>query len=158
MIDCVYYNDYIRFFRDGTAERFFKSKGWKIVENTANSNGYNVISINHRKIKRHRILAYCFLGLENIIGTSSGEDVIDHIDNNKINNRVKNLWITTQQGNQFNRPTAKGYHWDKKSKKWRARIKLNGKSIHLGLYDTEEEAREAYLRGKEKYHIRFNSN
>ena len=158
MIDCVYYNDYVRCYRSGAVERFFKRKGWSIVENTANENGYNKIGINGRNIKRHRLLAYCFLGLENIIGTLSGEIVIDHINGIRIDNRVKNLWITTQQGNNHNRTKAKGYGWNKQSKKWRAEIRLNGKTIHLGLYDTEEEAREAYLRGKEKYHIRFNLN
>jgi hypothetical protein len=154
MIEVVYYNDKIRCFRNGVVERLFKRKGWTIVENTANSNdGYNQIGINGKNIYRQRLLAFCFLGLENIVGEKGADDCIDHINNDRIDNRVKNLRITTNQGNQHNQTKAKGYYWDKQSNKWRAKICLNRKNIHLGLYATEAEARQAYLTAKDKYHI-----
>jgi len=155
MIDCVYFNDYIRCFRDGRVERIdkrFKNPKWRIIENTDNENGYNDIKINGKIIKRQRLLAYFFLGLDNISGTLSGEIVIDHINGIRLDNRVENLRITTQQGNQHNRQTAKGYCWNNQAKKYQASIGLNGKPIYLGLYDTEEEARQAYLVAKPKYH------
>ena len=37
--------------------------------------------------------------------------------------------------------------------KWRASIRINTKPIHIGYFDTEEEAHQAYLQAKEKYHI-----
>jgi hypothetical protein len=83
----------------------------------------------------------------------SGVDVIDHIDENKINNCVANLRITNQSGNQQNRKDAKGCYFYKASQKWVARIMINHKQIHLGYYNTEEEAHEAYLDGKRKYHL-----
>jgi hypothetical protein len=46
---------------------------------------------------------------------------------------------------------AKGY--TKRKNKWIAQIKLDYKNIYLGSYNTEEEARQAYLLAKEKYHI-----
>jgi hypothetical protein len=154
MIDCVYFNDKIRCYRNGVVERFWRNKYWKVVENNANNgDGYNTIKINGKMIKRHRLLAYCFLGLENIVGEKGADDCIDHRYGNKLDNSVANLRITTHQGNQHNRPTAKGYCWHKQSNKWNASIALNGKRIHLGLYDTEEEAHQSYLRGKAKYHI-----
>ena len=152
MIDCIYYNDDVRCYRDGVVERKFKKKGWSIVENTANENGYNKIEINGTSFKRHRLLAYCFLGLDNIVGESGRDDCIDHINGIKLDNRVANLRITTIQGNQHNHTTAKGYYWDKQKKKYHASIGLNGKNIYLGLYDTEEEARQAYLDAKPIYH------
>lgn len=76
---------------------------------------------------------------------------IDHINGNRIDNRISNLRNVTQQENTFN-SVSKGYDFDKKEKKWRARIKINNKSIYLGRYDTEEDARQAYLEAKEKYH------
>ena len=154
MIDCVYYNDYVKCFRDGRVERIdkrFKNPKWRIIENTDNENGYNDIKINGVYIKRHRLMAYCFLGLKNIVGKSGANDCIDHIDNNKLNNSVENLRITTPQGNNQN-TKAKGYYWDKRRKKYQASIRLNGKLIYLGYYDTEEEAHEAYLRAKPIYH------
>jgi len=157
MIGVVYYNDFIRCYRNGVVERIdknFKKREWRIVENNANDTyGYNTIKIGDKMIKRHRLLAYCFLGLENISGTLSGKIVIDHKSGIKIDNSVANLRITTQQGNNHNQTKAKGYYWDKKSKKWKAGIKLNGKTIYLGYYNTEAEAHQAYLDGKEKYHI-----
>jgi len=154
-IDCVYFNDYIRCFRDGRVERLdkrFKNPKWRIIENTDNENGYNDIKINGVDIKRHRLMAYCFLGLKNIVGKSGANDCIDHINGDKLDNRVENLRITTHQGNQQNQTKAKGYYWNNEKNKWRASIGINGKLIHLGYYDTEEEAHEAYLRAKPIYH------
>jgi len=42
----------------------------------------------------------------------------------------------------------KGYYWHKQIKKYHSQIKINGKRKSLGLYDTEEEAKEAYLKAK----------
>ena len=63
---------------------------------------------------------------------------------------MNNLRIVTNQENQFNR-NAKGYH--KNGKKFQAQISINGKNINLGMFDTKEEAHQAYLQAKEKYHI-----
>ena len=41
-----------------------------------------------------------------------------------------------------------GVRWFKRDKKWRAQIKIDDKDTHLGSYDTELEAAEAY---KKKY-------
>jgi len=151
MIDCIYYNDDVRCYRDGVVERNYRDCYWRIVENTDNhSKGYNRVRINGKKISRHRLIAYCFLGLDDIVGEKNNNNCIDHINRNKLDNRVENLKITTNQGNHFNLSKAKGYSWDKN--KWKAKITLNGKHIHLGRYDTEEEARQAYLDAKPKYH------
>ncbi len=152
MIDCVYYNDKIRCYRNGRVERFWK-KGWNIVENTANAGkGYNHLKINGKMIYRHRLLAYCFLGLENVVGERGRDDVIDHISGIPLDNSVANLRITTQQGNTQN-TKAKGYYLDKRRNKYQASIILNRKNIYLGYYDTEEEAHQAYLDAKRIYHI-----
>ena len=155
MIDCVYYNDEIRCYRDGRVERYYrKKKYWKILKNIANSkSGYNHIKINYKMFQRHRILAFCFLGLENVIGSNGVGDMIDHIDRDKLNNAIYNLRITTNQGNQYNRSNCKGYSLDKASGKFDSRIFLNGKHIYLGRHATADEARQAYLDAKKIYHI-----
>jgi hypothetical protein len=89
-----------------------------------------------------------YLGLD----INNTELQIDHIDRCKTNNNSDNLRIVTNQENTFN-TNAKGYFWDKKSKKWRSVIMINNKIIILGYFDTEEEAHNAYLEGKQKYHI-----
>jgi hypothetical protein len=154
MIDTVYYNDELRCHRNGVVERFWKNIKWRIVENTANrEDGYNIININKKTIRRHRLIAYCFLELDDIVGRLDKTDVIDHIDGNPLNNAVANLRITNQSGNGQNHKNVKGYTFQKASEKWMSKITLNYKTIHLGYYNTEEEARQAYLEGKRKYHL-----
>jgi len=152
MIDCVYYTHELRCYRNGVVEKFWK-KGWKVVENVDNFCGYNRFRINDKKVLRHRLIAFCFLGLNNIVGKSGGHNCIDHINGDKIYNHIDNLRITTPQGNNQNRKGVKGYNWSKRDKKWNAKITLNNKKIYLGLYNTEEDARQAYLTAKLKYHI-----
>ena len=54
---------------------------------------------------------------------------------------------------ELDRTRAKGYYWDKATNKWLAQIAFNKKDMNLGRYTTEQEARQAYLNAKEKYHI-----
>jgi hypothetical protein len=78
---------------------------------------------------------------------------IDHINGIRNDNRIENLRSVTRNQNQWNRLTVKGYTWDKRINKWKAHIKLTGKKIHLGYFNTEEEARNAYLAAKQIYHV-----
>ena len=77
----------------------------------------------------------------------------DHVNHDTLDNRRENLRIATNQQNQFNRkrPT-KGYRWDKRSKKYQAYIQVGGVQKHLGLFDTPEQARAAYLAAKAEYY------
>jgi hypothetical protein len=153
MIECVYYNDFIRCYRDGSVERFYKTvKKWSKYKSYTTANGYFAISINNKTYQLHRIIAFCFGKLEQIEAINHTND-IDHINGIRTDNRVENLRQVTNHQNQWNRTKAKGYTWHKPTKKWKAQIQLNGKPIHLGLYDTEEEARNAYLRAKEIHHV-----
>jgi len=82
---------------------------------------------------------------------------VDHIDNNKLNNRIDNLQLLTQRANiskyhktQKHTSHYTGVHWSKDSKKWRSVIGINGKYKHLGYFIDEHDAHLAYqkaLRG-----------
>lgn len=78
---------------------------------------------------------------------------LDHINGVRNDNRIKNLRSVTRQQNQWNRLTAKGCYWDNAKNKYRAEMRINNKKKYLGLFDTEEEARQAYLNAKQIYHV-----
>ena len=45
-------------------------------------------------------------------------------------------------------PTVKGYAWDAQKQKWKARLKVNQRLQHLGYFDREEDAHQAYFVAK----------
>ena len=157
MIDLVYYNEYVRCYRDGRVERKMKGggvKGRKMGEwynCDFNQKDYFRISIDGRLILVHRLISFCFNGLRDAIGIQY-DDVIDHINRNRHDNRAENLRVVSNQQNAFNK-NAKGYFYKKQNKKWCAQIKTNGNCSYLGLYDTAQEAHDAYLVAKEIHHI-----
>lgn len=155
MIDCVYFNDYIRCYRNGVVERFLtrrKKPFWKVVENTANNTGYNWISVGSKMIYRHRIIAWCFLKDFDI---SNPKELPDHIDGNKLNNAAVNLRTCNHAGNGQNQVNAKGYRYHKRDGKYFAYIRINGRRIHGTYRATEEEAIKDRAELKAKYHTYF---
>jgi hypothetical protein len=75
---------------------------------------------------------------------------VDHIDRNTRNNDISNLRLLNPQESKFN-TDSKGYSY--RHKKWMSRLMVDGKHMYLGTFDNEEDARNAYLDAKEKYHI-----
>lgn len=73
--------------------------------------------------------------------------LIDHIDRNKSNNIISNLRDCTQQVNCYNKD-SKGYYYSKG--KWVANIRKDRRTIYLGRYESESDAKNAYLEAKEK--------
>jgi hypothetical protein len=124
-----------------------KNRHGKVLKTTDNR-GYNRLFIFNDK-KRYDILSHQF-GWYYIHGYCAKE--IDHINGVRDDNRLCNLRSVTHQQNNWNMTKAKGYYYHKTSKKYLAQISSDYKIIHLGLYNTPEEARAAYLQAKEKYH------
>ena len=124
------------------------NKTGKILKACLNSKGYNCVCLcnNGKKtFKIHKLVGEAFLekSEENII--------IDHIDRNTLNNNVTNLRYVTYQINNRNTTKKKncssiykGVSWYKQDKKWEANINIDRKKIHLGRYNTEDEAGIAY--------------
>jgi hypothetical protein len=129
-----------------------KGKPWKIKKCCLNRGGYLRIRIGDKKYYVHRVI-YKIYNPEWDIDDSSRENRIDHENHNRTDNRIINLRNVTEQENNFNRKATKGYSWHKKTKKWQARIILNGKKVYLGYFVKEDDARNAYLDAKKIYHI-----
>jgi hypothetical protein len=114
-----------------------------------NTNGY--ISIEGNKMFNGLLYAHhyaYFMTYGNV-----DFEILDHINTDRTDNRISNLRIVNKQQNHFNRSNVKGFNFVKRTNKWKSTIKLNGKSIHLGYFNTEEEAKNAYIEAKKKYHI-----
>jgi hypothetical protein len=76
---------------------------------------------------------------------------VDHVSGEGLDNRRSNLRLATQSQNQRNQRRSranssgyKGVSFDKPSGRWRAQIKVNGRTLHVALRDTAEEAHQAY--------------
>jgi hypothetical protein len=84
---------------------------------------------------------------------------VDHINGDGLDNRRCNLRFATQAQNQANQRSArgsssmfKGVGWFKQTKRWVARIKKDKKEYHLGYFDDEIKAAEAYdIKAKELF-------
>lgn len=77
---------------------------------------------------------------------------VDHFDRDPYNDRWSNLREATRGQNNFNRTSKAPFRgvrpW---GRKWQTRIKYDGKSHHLGHFDTAEEASEAYRRAAQAH-------
>lgn len=74
---------------------------------------------------------------------------IDHIDGDKLNCTRSNLRIVTHAQNMQNRVSHggtskfRGVNWRADMKKWRAEIQLNHRRIHVGWFESEDDAARA---------------
>lgn len=78
---------------------------------------------------------------------------IDHIDGNRSNNRIENLRLVTSRENSFNLQKFQGFSFSREKGKFRATIRKDGRTKHLGYFDTPDEARGAYIAAKSTYHV-----
>lgn len=111
----------------------------------------------HRYAGRGENIDGVFLMHREILGAPDGMSV-DHIDGNGLNNTRANLRLATQSQNLCNRAAKSGYKgvdFQKRNGKWRARIKLNRKEIHIGEFTDAESAARAYDEAAKKYHGEF---
>jgi len=114
-----------------------------------NSAGYTRIAFKFNK-KKYDLSAHIFAYY--FVYKKCDKD-IDHINGIRDDNRIENLRSVTRQQNNFNRKYVKGYFFCKQTNKYKVTICHNYKILYIGLYNTEEEARYAYLKAKEKYHV-----
>jgi hypothetical protein len=121
-------------------------KGRVLVKTLSGSGYYKAILSKLGKSRNeeiHRLVAYHFLGPK-----QDERFVVDHIDNNKLNNHIDNLQYISQRQNssknKFGTSKYTGVYWNKTEKKWHVRIRVNGKKEHLGYFKCELAAAKAY--------------
>jgi hypothetical protein len=121
------------------------------VAGCPDGHGYKVTRVEDKLYSNHRLIWLLHHGY-------FPEHQIDHINRIRTDNRIENLREVSQVCNSRNckqrtdcSSGVTGVYWHKLTNKWRARIKIPNKNIHLGLYDTLLEAAKARWDAEVKY-------
>ena len=123
---------------------------------TLSSSGYIVIRFDRTPYQAHRIAWYLHTGED------PGTFQIDHLDNNKANNKIDNLRLATSAQNSYNVAKKngtlsqyKGVTFSACVGKWMSQIRANGKRRCLGYFTDELEAHRAYCMAAVEMHGEF---
>ena len=152
----------VLYYDNKTGEFTWRENSSKSMSNKAagflNDQGYILIGIGNDKYRAHR-LAWLY-----VYGEWPQND-LDHINGIKTDNFITNLREATDSQNlsnskkpKTNKSGFKGVSWHSNAKKWQSHIRVNGKSIYLGLFQTPEKAHQAYRTAARKYKGDFARN
>ena len=130
---------------------------WRIRNGNHTRRNYVAGSIKGKNYMEHRIIMMlCF-------GHIPENAEIDHINHVRNDNRLFNLRFVTGSENSKNKSVSSrsttgvtGVHFSKTRKKYVAQIKVNRKAMHLGMFETLEEAAAARAEANLKFN--FNNN
>lgn len=118
------------------------------------TNKYVRIRLKNKTYYAHRIVYLMFHGHIPV--------EVDHIDCDKLNNKVENLRAATRVENGANLPLrkdnksgVKNVCWHKAANKWQVSVKANGKRHNFGLFDDLELAALVASEARDKYHGKF---
>lgn len=133
MIEVALYNGDIALIDDDKLEAVSQYSWW------LDKDGYALTVKDGKRILMHHIVY-------------GSKVMLDHKDGNKLNNTLDNLRPCNKQTNAMNQKKwakktsskYKGVSLFKKTGRFMAYIKKDGKRMYLGYYDTEEEAALAY--------------
>ena len=126
----------------------FKYGKERVLKQQNNGRGYLFVNLSKngkvKKRKVHQLVAEVFLNHK----PCGMKLVINHIDNNSVNNNVNNLEVITQRENCMTHREGsskyKGVSWDKRSNKWKVQIYIDGKGKYLGHFKNEKIASALY--------------
>lgn len=139
-----------------SVDRFVKTKGGgfrsvkeRFLKHGVDRSGYYIVSLakENKSTTRniHQLVAVAFMN-HNPCGFKK---VIDHINNNKKDNKVSNLQIITVRENVSKDRSGgtsiyTGVCWNKRKKMWDVNITIDGKFTNLGFFEDELIASNTY--------------
>ena len=128
---------------------FINQYSWNAQWSPGTRSYYAYRTINYGNCKTKRIMMSRQI-MEVVLKRELMEsEHVDHINHDTLYNIADNLRIVTHRQNQQNqkrKTTSKfpGVSWATHANKWVAKIRINGKQIHLGYFVNEFDAFEAY--------------
>lgn len=128
-----------------------KSRNGSFIEVRTKPTGYKSITYCGFRFFVHRLI-FLLKGLPEPL-------IVDHVNQDKSDNRWVNLRSVNKRQNNTNQGLRKdntsgykGVYYHKDNKSWMSRISLNGKMVYLGSYPSVEEAANAYDKAVSTYH------
>ncbi len=122
--------------------RVFRLKS-RVLRLSNGGGGYKVVKIQKSVKYVHQMVAMAFLG-----HVPNGHKlVVDHIDEDKLNNNLNNLRIVSNRENLSRRGGSSKYvgvYFSKSTNKWASKIKVGRKEIWIGRFKNEIDAHNAY--------------
>jgi len=121
----------------------------KIISSNINKFGYYVIRLlkdgERKSFNLHQLVAMAFLDHK----PCGHKLVVDHINDNRLDNKVENLRIITNRENSYKTQGSysskyKGVYFRKDTCKWSSSIRIDNKIIRLGCFKNEYDAHLAY--------------
>jgi len=123
----------------------------KPLKHGIDKDGYHLVSLNGKSFRLHRLVCKHFGNWDETL-------TVDHIDRNKDNNHIDNLRLATHLQQKFNTKHKDGKYptgVHKHRNKYASQIRIDGIKKHLGMFDTPEEASEAYQSKAREIHGEF---
>jgi hypothetical protein len=132
-----------------------RTKSGALCGANIDSKGYGRVCFDGKQYRAHRVVWALFYG-------QMPDQQIDHINGNRLDNRIENLRLASNAENSRNCKLSKnntsgvtGVSYHAKAKKWFAQIMLNRKNNNLGLFNTKEEAIAARKKAEMQYFGQF---
>lgn len=131
-------------------------KAGSVVKGKTEKSGYKRMPISHNLYLTHRLIWMWHNGTE--------PEAIDHIDHDRLNNRIENLRPASKNENARHQVlpvnNTSGYYgvsWNglMKGGSWSANVCVNSKLISLGYYHNKKDAVMAYNDATMKLHGEF---
>jgi len=104
----------------------------------------------HSRILKKNATLHRILMADTLASSDLSRPEVDHIDRNRLNNLLSNLRVVDRETGLRNRVLLggssrfPGVRWVEQCGKWRAEIRINGKSCHLGYFVDELDAARRY--------------